>query len=105
MKKEEERKDGSVRVRRSPAFKLKDKANRNYQILKLSDFGFIPEVLIIEKVHRQTNTLVISAVLTDEEMKKEDKALKKLKVKENKHGRTTNKPASKEAGRKTSAKA
>ncbi len=73
--------DSGVRVRNTPPFKLKDKHGRNFQGLKLSDFGFIPEVLIIEKVPRSNNTIVIRAVLTEEEVKKENKRLAKLEVK------------------------
>lgn len=80
MSKKEEQNEG-IRVRSTPPFKLKDKVGRNYQVLKLMDFGFLPEVLIIEKVPRESNTIVIRAILTDEEKKKEDKQLAKLKAK------------------------
>lgn len=79
-KKKEESNEG-LRVRTSPPFKLKDKAGRNFKVLRLRDFGFLPETIIIEKVPRESNTLVIRAVLTEEEIKKEDKRLAKLKVK------------------------
>jgi len=67
-----------IRVRRSPEFKLKDKVNRNFIIIKLKDFGFIPEVIIINKVFGQTNKFYVNAVLTDDEIKKENERRKKL---------------------------
>jgi len=76
-----------VRVRSTKEFKLKDKVGRHYQILKLSDFGFIPEVLIIEKVEGRSSTMIVRAVLTPEAIEEEDAMLKKLKVTPKENGR------------------
>ncbi len=82
--------DKGIRVKSTPPFKLKDKAQRYFQIINLKkQFGFIPEVIIVEKVKRETNKIIIRAVLTEEEIKKEDALIKSL---EKKHAK--NKPAS-----------
>ena len=60
-----------IRVRSTPPFKLKDKPTRQYQGINLSkQFGFLPEVIIIEKVPGHTNTMVVRAVLTEDEKKR-----------------------------------
>lgn len=68
----------------TPAFKLKDKQHRNYQAINLQrQFGFIPEVIIVEKMPRSNNVLRVRAI----------KNLKEL------YGRT-NKQSSTKAGSK-----
>jgi hypothetical protein len=67
-----------IRVKSTPMFKLKDGRGRSWQGIHLiRQFGFIPEVIIIEKMPGQNNRLVVRAVLTKEEMAKEDKQLAK----------------------------
>lgn len=74
--------DKGLRVRTSSQFKLKDKAGRRFMpIHLLKNFGFVPEVIIIEKVWGYSNTLVVRAVFTEDEIKKEDKAIKNKKKK------------------------
>lgn len=69
-----------IRVKSTPQFKLKDTRGRSWQGIHLRrQFGFIPEVIIIEKMPGQNNRLVVRAVLTKEEMEKEDKALLAMK--------------------------
>lgn len=84
--------EGGLRVKSTSSFKLKDKAGRSFQVLKLSDFGFIPEVLIIDKVAGESNTLIVRAVMTEEAIKEEDARLAKLKVADKKNGRAKDKP-------------
>ena len=61
-----------LELRSTPAFKLKDKPGRGYQFINLKNqFGFIPEVIIIEKVRDHTNVIIVRAVLTEEEKKKQ----------------------------------
>ena len=43
----------------------------------LKSFGFVPEIIIIEKVHGYSNTFTVKAVLTEEEIKREDAELEK----------------------------
>lgn len=79
--KPEAKKNSEVRVRTSPAFKLKDKQGRFYVLLDLKrDFGFIPEKIIIEKMPNYNNTFVVRAILTEDEIKKENEVKKNLKV-------------------------
>lgn len=74
--------NGELRIKSTPAFKLKDKAKRSYQVINLEkQFGFLPEYIIVEKVHGMNNGLVVRGVLTDEEKAKEDKVLKELEKK------------------------
>lgn len=81
--------DPDVRVRTTPPFKLKDKESRKYQGINLKkQFGFIPEVIIIEKVQGYNNTMVVRAVLTEDEIKKEKELLKISKSKDGKSSNT-----------------
>lgn len=67
-----------IRVKSTPPFKLKDRPNRQYIALNFKDqFGFNPETIIIEKVRGSNNALIVRAVLTPEEIAKEE-GLKKL---------------------------
>jgi len=65
-------KDPGLQVRNTPPFKLKDRPNRQFQILNLKkQFGFLPEIIVIEKLPRENNRIFVRAVLTDEEIKKQ----------------------------------
>lgn len=47
----------------TPPFKLKDKGKRGYQAINLKkQFGFIPEVIVIEKFVGENNVLRVRAV-------------------------------------------
>ena len=70
-----EKVDAGVRVRRSGKFKLKQKEGYNAQVVHIKDFGFIPETIIMERVGGSWFT--ICAVLTPEELKKQEKIDKK----------------------------
>lgn len=83
---------GDVRVKNTPIFKLKDKPRRQFQgINLLKQFGFIPEVIIIEKVRGMNNGLIVRAVMTEEEIKKEEALLKVTSKKDGKSNTTTTK--------------
>lgn len=61
----------TIQLRSTPPFKLKDKVGRSYQFINLKrQFGFTPEVIIIEKVQNHTNVIIVRAILTEEEIKK-----------------------------------
>lgn len=78
-----------IRVHNSPAFKLKDKERRNHVLINFQkDFGFIPEQIIIEKVKGYNNAFIVRAILTPEEIKKEDERIKNLKATQP-HGNTS----------------
>ena len=75
-------KNAEVRARSTLPVKLKDKDKRHYFPIHLKQmFGFIPEMLIVEKVRGKNNTIVVRAIMTPEEIKKEDKLKAKLKPK------------------------
>lgn len=81
-------KDDDVRVKNTPIFKLKDREKRRFQAIHLKNqFGFVPEVIIIEKVPNMNNGLIVRALLTEEEKKKEDALKKKLKIKDTTDGK------------------
>jgi hypothetical protein len=62
-----------IRVKNTPPFKLKDKLGRNFQAINLKkQFGFLPEVIILEKIPGEHDTIFVRAVLTKDEVKKED---------------------------------
>ena len=68
------RHEKGIRVRSTPPFKLKDKVNRQFQVINLEkQFGFKPEVIVIEKIHGINNGLVVKAVMTPEALAKEKK--------------------------------
>jgi len=69
------RDDKPTRVRTSNKFKLKLKYKKDIQIIHLKDFGFMPETLLFQRVAGSWFT--VSAILTEAEMKKENKKLKK----------------------------
>ena len=64
-----------IRFRTTLPFKLKDRPRqRNYQAIHLvKQFGFTPEVIIIEKVIGKNNAFMVRAILTPEEVEKEKK--------------------------------
>jgi hypothetical protein len=66
------------KIRSSPIFKLKDKERRNMVIIHLKDFGFIPETIIVSKVRNSNNKMQVHAVLTPEEIKKQEDKKKKI---------------------------
>jgi hypothetical protein len=70
-----------IRVKNTPPFKLKDRPGRQYQAIHLkTQFGFIPEVIIIEKVRGSNNALIVRAVLTPEEIAQEEGLKKKIEA-------------------------
>lgn len=80
---DEKMNEPDIRVKNTPIFKLKDKDKRRFQAIHLKkQFGFIPEVIIIEKVPNLNNGLIVRAILTEEEKKKEDARKEKLQVKD-----------------------
>lgn len=71
-----------IRIRSTIPFKLKDKKGRQYKAFNLfTQFGFLPETIIITK-EQGNHRIFLSAVLTKEEMAKEDKLKKKTKLSE-----------------------
>lgn len=85
---DEKMNEPDIRVKNTPIFKLKDKDKRRFQAIHLKkQFGFIPEVIIIEKVPNLNNGLIVRAILTEEEKKKEDARKEKLQIKENTDGK------------------
>lgn len=68
------RKTTDTPLRSTIPFKLKDRpSSRAWKAFKLKGlFGFIPEIIIISKVQGQNNKFIFSAVLTEEEIKKEN---------------------------------
>lgn len=68
----------SLRIKATPYFKLKKEKDRNYVGITFKrEFGFIPEQIIVERLTSRNNYIRIIAVLTDEEIKKEDAMLAK----------------------------
>jgi len=63
-----------TRVRTSNKFRLKLRYQKDIQVINLKDFGFIPEKILFRRV--ESSWFTVSAVLTDAEMKKEDKKFK-----------------------------
>lgn len=66
--------DQKIPARMASPVVLKDKQGRGgvrYDLKRV--FGFLPEVVIIQKVKDKNNTFTLSAVLTDDEIKKEEK--------------------------------
>lgn len=70
--------DHGIRVKNTAPFKLKDTQNRQYMVIPFKEvFKFIPETIIVEKVRGSNNTIFVRAVLTEDEIKKEDAEIKK----------------------------
>jgi hypothetical protein len=71
-----------IPVRQLPPVKLKDRVGRSRITLDLkTTFGFVPETLVIEKIHGINNAIRVSAVLTKEELENEKKRNKKSRKK------------------------
>ena len=69
----EEKQPNILRSRETPFFKLTKKGNRSFQMINLmKQFGFIPEVIVIERMTSRNNVIRVSAILTEAEIKKED---------------------------------
>jgi len=63
-----------MKVQSTPPIKLKDKAGRGGIKLNLKkDFGFIPEEIIIQKVYGGNNKIVVSAIVPEMVLQKEEK--------------------------------
>lgn len=63
-----------TKLRSTVPFKLKDKNDRNWKAFNLKmQFGFLPETIVISKLHGNNNVIVLSAVLTQEELDKLEK--------------------------------
>ena len=70
---EQKKKDADVRFRPSGWFKLKDKKSRQMVMINLrKEFGFIPEVVFVEKKVGASSTVRFGAILTDKEKEAED---------------------------------
>lgn len=69
-KKEEQ----GLRVKSTPFFKLKKNQGKHYVGINMrKQFGFLPENIIVERSTGRNNVIRVIAVLTEEEIKKEDK--------------------------------
>lgn len=67
-----------VQVRQTKPYKLKDKAGRQgVRIDFRAVFGFVPDVIVIQKVYGQNNAIVVNAVLTPRELALEKQKIKK----------------------------
>lgn len=61
-------------ARTTRPFKLKDKSGRGGMVFNLKEvFGFIPDLIVIQKVAGEHDKFVLSAVLTPAELAKEKK--------------------------------
>lgn len=68
----------NLQVKSTTPIKLKDKAGRGGIRIRLREvFGFLPEEVIIQKVAGSSNTFILSALLTHEELEKEKALLPK----------------------------
>jgi hypothetical protein len=55
-----------IPVKQLAPIKMKDAVNRNRIVMNLTDvFGFLPEILIIDKVLGSNNTIQIAAVIPE----------------------------------------
>lgn len=62
-----------VQVKSTPQFKLKARSGKNIVIIDMKKhFDFIPDRLIVEQVIGAKNTFVVRAILTEEEIRKEN---------------------------------
>lgn len=68
-----------IRVKSSSIFKLKDKPTRQFIVIHLKEFGFIPETIIVEKVRGENNMVIVRAVMTPDAIKEEDKIIAREK--------------------------
>lgn len=70
---EEKKKKEDVRFKASAWFKLKDKPSRQMIMINIiKEFGFVPEVVFIEKKLGASSTVRFGAILTDKEKQAED---------------------------------
>ena len=87
--KKEPNKQPDIRVKSTPPFKLKDQnIRRRWQAINLKkQFGFVPETIIVEKVHGRNNVLIVRAVMTEEALKEERiKKMEAIGIKREKKG-------------------
>lgn len=71
----ENNKVDKIRVQQLKPPKMKDRPNRSRMVLNLKKtFGFMPEILIIDKVPNVSNQIIISAVIPDRILEKEKAA-------------------------------
>jgi len=72
-RKELEKEKTELLVIPTPPFKLKDRpANRIMMPINLErQFGFKPETIIIEKVYGRHDTIIVKAVLTEDETRRQ----------------------------------
>ena len=69
-----------LRAKTTIPFKLKPKAGKQFQIISMkSQFGFMPDTIIVERLIGQKNMFVVRAIMTPEEIKKENKLKAELK--------------------------
>ena len=69
-------------ARSTDPIKFKDKAGRGGILFDLKKtFGFLPEKVHFQKVHGANNTFIVSALLTESELKREAKEAKDAKPK------------------------
>lgn len=62
-----------LEAKSTPPFKLKDQPGRGgVEFNLLEVFGFIPEKIVIQKVQGRNNWLVVSAIMTEKELEKEE---------------------------------
>ncbi len=67
------------RIISTPMFTLKDKVNKQFQFINLKNqFGFDPKVVIVEKVKGKNNTIIIRAVITNEELEARNKLIAEI---------------------------
>ena len=68
------KKDDGKQVIRSidtTIIKLKDRNNKHFVPIQLEDqFGFVPKIIVIEKVRGKNNAFIVRAILTEEMYKK-----------------------------------
>ena len=68
-------------VKNTPPFKIKPKAGKNFQAVDLKkQFGFLPDIIVIECLIGQKNLFVVRALLTPAEVKKHEDAQKAAKI-------------------------
>jgi hypothetical protein len=66
-----------LQVKSTKEIKLRDKMGRGGLQLDLREvFGFLPTQIVIQKVYGRNNVIVVSAILTEEELEKEKNAQK-----------------------------
>ena len=66
-----------LQIRSMQPVKFKDKPTRGGIKINLKGtFGFVPEEMLVQKVHGQSNTIIVSAIIPEKVLKAE-KAAKK----------------------------